>query len=197
MAVKKTRVVDKWKAKKWYNVLAPVNFDSKEIAEVVSSDEALLQNRLVKVSLMDVLGNTSPSAMFTSLYFRITDVKAQNANTKLIGHEIAPSFLKSIARRGRTLLHKVVDITTKDNESVRIKVIAVANGRISENTRRNLRAALEVEVNKGVEGMSFDEVMSEIFYGKLVAKVFNAVKNIASMKRIEVRKTERKETFNN
>ncbi|MEM4165852.1 MAG: hypothetical protein QW153_03000 [Candidatus Bilamarchaeaceae archaeon] len=197
MADKKKKVVDKWKTKRWYTILAPAAFEFKPIGEVVSSDESNLINRVVRVSLFE-LGLSNPSsqiAMFTNLSFRITSVSGSNVNTKLIGHEIAPSFIKTFARRGKSLIHQVVDIKTKDNESVRLKLIAVTQSKVSENTRRNIRNALVDDVKKAASDKTFDELMQDVVYGRFSARLFNRLKQITEMKRVEVRKSERAEEF--
>ena len=198
MAGKKgTKVVDKWKSKKWHTILAPQSFEYKQIGEVVSSDEANLINRVVKVSLFE-LGMTSATsqiAMFTNLFFRIIGVNGNNANTKLIGHEISPSFIKTFARRGKSLIHQVVKVKTKDGEGLSIKVIAVTGSKVSENTRRNIRNALVEEIKKNSTEKTFDELMQDIIYGRFSSKLFNRLKQITEMKRVEVRKTEREEAF--
>ncbi|MEM3422231.1 MAG: hypothetical protein QXF35_00050 [Candidatus Bilamarchaeaceae archaeon] len=197
MADKKKKVVDKWKTKRWYTILAPAAFEFKPIGEVVSSDESNLINRVVRVSLFE-LGLSNPSsqiAMFTNLSFRITSVSDSNVNTKLIGHEIAPSFIKTFARRGKSLIHQVVDIKTKDNESVRLKLIAVTQSKVSENTRRNIRNALVDDVKKAASDKTFDELMQDVVYGRFSARLFNRLKQITEMKRVEVRKSERAEEF--
>ncbi|MDO8553534.1 MAG: hypothetical protein Q7S22_01900 [Candidatus Micrarchaeota archaeon] len=195
MVMKKGKVVDKWKLKKWYTVQAPQMFDNKEICEIVASDDKLLVNRLIKVSLMELLGSSSQTAMFTTLFFRVIDVKGNVANTKFISHQVAPSFIRTFARRGKTLLHCVIDAPTKDNESVRLKFIIVTAGKISENTKRSLRNALVEEVKKFSPEFNYDALMQEILYGRLVSKLFNRLKQITALRRIEIRKSERKETF--
>jgi len=193
---KKTKVVDKWKSKKWYNVLAPSLFESKEIGELVSSDEKNIQDRIIKRSLVELgLNPTSQIAMFTNLKFRITDIKGNTANTKLIGHEIAPSYIKTFARRGKSLIHDAVDVKTTDGETVRVKVIAVTGAKVSENTRKNLRHALVEEVKKNGEEQKFDDLMQDLVYGRFSSKIFNRLKQITKMRRVEVRKSERKEEF--
>ncbi len=187
--------VDKWKMKKWYKVLAPNLFDGKEIGEVVSSDPANLINRVINASLFDLGAGTNQTAMFTSLSFRIVDVSGEEAKTKLIGHEISPSFIKTFARRGRTVLHHVIDEKTKDGERVRLKLIAVTGAKVSENTRRNLRSLLSEETTKYVQERSFDELMTDVVQGKLSTHLFNALSKITKMRRVEVRKSEREEVF--
>ncbi|MBS3068144.1 hypothetical protein J4450_05550 [Candidatus Micrarchaeota archaeon] len=193
MAIKK--IVDKWKLKKWYTVLAPPMFDNKEICEVVAAEDQLLTNRIVRISLMELMSTSSQTSMFTFLRFRISGVAGNTAQTTLIGHEVSPSYIKTFARRGKTILHMIVDIKTKDDVGVRIKVVGVATGKISETTKRNLRNTIVEEIKKAGPTFKYDELMQEILYGRLVSKIFNHLKQITSMKRFEIRKTEKQEQF--
>ncbi|MFH1222064.1 MAG: hypothetical protein V1492_03190 [Candidatus Micrarchaeota archaeon] len=197
MAGKKgTKVVDKWKSKKWYIALAPTSLESKELGEVVSSEEDNLKDRIIKRSLMELgMNQNSQMAMFTNMLFRVTEVKGNNAHTKLIGHEIAPSYIKTFARRDKSLIHEVIDVKTKDSENVRLKVIAVTGARVSENTRRNIRKALVEEVKKNGEALTFDELFQDLLYGRFSSKLFTRLKQITQMRRVEVRKSERQEIF--
>lgn len=195
MASKKTKVVDKWKSKKWYSVVAPPMFDGKEIAEVVASDDKYLQNRIIRKSLMELGTSGSQLAMFTNLRFRLTEVSGSTAHTKLIGHDIASSYIKTFARRGKSLIHQIVDGKTKDGEDLRLKIIAVTGQRVSENTKRNIRQALVEEALKGVAEGNFDDVMQDLLFGKFSSKIFTRLKQITRMRRVEVWKSERKELF--
>lgn len=171
-------------------------FESKELCEVVAADEKKLIDRIVRSSLMDLgMGGASQMAMFTSLRFRIKDVNGSDANTILLGHEIAPSFIKTFARRGKSLIHQVVDEKTKDNEGLRLKIIAVTGSRVSENTKRNLRSILVEESKKAIAEKSFDDVIQDVIYGRFSSKIFTRLKTITKMRRVEVRKSERGEVF--
>jgi small subunit ribosomal protein S3Ae len=192
---KKGKVVDKWKAKTWFQVLAPAVFENKEIAEIVANEDKTLVGRVVKVSLMDAAGTGSQNAMFTMLKFRVTDVKGHNANTKLIGYEIMPTYLKTLVRRNKSLIHASVPVKTKEDQTVYVKVIAVTGSKVSQNTKKNLRNSLVDEVKKGTDGMGYDQLMQEVIYGRLTAKLFGRLKTITPMKRVEVRKCELTEQF--
>lgn len=193
---KKTKVVDKWKSKKWYTVKAPEMFEGKEICEIISSDEKNLTNRVIKRSLADLrLGTASQLSMFTNLKFRIKDIKGTTANTALIGHEISPAYMKTFARRGKSLIHEVIDVKPKDSGEVRVKIIAVTDSRVSENTRRNIRSAIVEETKKKGGELKFEDLVQELIYGKFSSKIFNRLKQITKMKRVEVRKSEVKEVF--
>jgi small subunit ribosomal protein S3Ae len=197
MAGKKVKAVDKWKLKKWFSVKAPSMFEGKEICEVVASDEKRLLNRIVRTSLLElgVSGAGSQMAMFTTLRFRIKDITGNDANTTIIGHEISPSFIKTFARRGKSLIHQVVDEKTKDNEDLRLKLVAVTGARVSRNTRRNLRNALVEECKKAITEKTFDEAIQDVIYGRVSSRLFGRLKQITKMRRVEVRKSQRGEVF--
>jgi len=196
MAAKKTKIMDKWKQKKWFTVVTPAVFEGRQLCEVVAVEEDQLVNRIIKSSLADIgISGMSQVAMFTALRFRITEVKGNTAYTKLIGHEVAPSYIKTFARRGRSLIHQVIDTKTKDGVEVRLKVIAVTGATVSQNTRRNLRNLIIQEVLAGAATYNFDELVHEILYARFVSRLFNSLKAITRMRRVEIRKSEVKEIF--
>lgn len=192
---KKAKVVDKWKSKQWYTVLAPQAFDTKEIAEIVSSDEENLKNRVLSLSLAEVTGQPSQSAIFTSLKFRIGEVKGKSAYTRLIGHEISPSYIRTLSRRNRSIINVIYDIRAKDDQTVRVKILAITGSEVSQNTKKNIFHAVMEELRKVGAEHSTDQLMQEIIFGKFASKLFNRLKQITSMRRVEVRKSELKEAF--
>jgi small subunit ribosomal protein S3Ae len=177
-------------------VKAPSMFEGKEICEVVASDDKKLINRIVRTSLLDLgIAGASQMAMFTTLRFRIKDINGNDAQTAIIGHEIAASFIKTFARRGKSLIHQVVDEKTKDNEDLRLKIVAVTGAQVSRNTRRNLRNALVEETKKAIAEKTFDEAIQDVIYGRVSSRLFGRLKQITKMRRVEVRKSERGEVF--
>ncbi|MEM2948289.1 MAG: hypothetical protein QXG02_02060, partial [Candidatus Anstonellales archaeon] len=159
------KVVDKWKTKQWYNVVAPEVFEGRVVAEVISSEPEHLVNRIVPVNLMDITGKMSQQNIYTTLKFRITEVKGNNAYTKIIGHELAPSYLRTLARKNRSIIHHVIPVETKDGKKVKVKIVAVTFSKVSANTKKNLRNALVKAVLENGKSMSYDELMKEIVYG--------------------------------
>ncbi len=193
--VKKAKVMDKWKSKQWYAVLAPQVFDGREIAEIASSDEENLKNRILSLTLAEVTGQPSQSSVFTTLKFRIEDVKGKNAHTRLIGHEISPSYIRTLSRRNRSIINVVHDVRTRDDNSVRVKILAITGSEVSQNTKKNLFHAIMEELEKVGNEHSTDQLMQEVVFGKLASKIFNRLKQITMMRRVEVRKSELKEVF--
>lgn len=189
------KVVDKWKTKQWYNVVAPEVFEGRVVAEIVASEPDHLLNRIVPVNLMDITGKMSQQNIYTSVKFRITEVKGNNAYTKIIGHELAPGYLRTLARKNRSIIHHVIPVETKDGRKMKVKIVGVTFSKVSANTKKNLRNALVSAVLENSKPMSYDELMKEIVYGNFANKLFSVANTINAMRRVEVRKTELEETF--
>ncbi|MBN2478286.1 hypothetical protein JXB01_03285 [Candidatus Micrarchaeota archaeon] len=192
---KKKKVVDKWKLKKWYEIVAPKLFEGRPIGETVAADDSLLMNRIIEVSLRDLGTSTSPEAAYTKVLFRISDVKGNHAYTNYIGHHIVPGYLKMLARRNRSVIDVVMDVKSKDGKEIRLKLVAVTGSKVSENTKRNIREAVRETVKAYTDETSLENIIIEGLQGKISGKVFNRLKEITYMKKVELKKSRLKEEF--
>ena len=193
--VKKTKVVDNWKLKSWYTIHAPDIFEGKEIGQLVAEDEANLKNRIIRTGLGELTGSFSQANAFTSVFFRVASVQGKTVKTKFVGHELMPSYIKTLLRRRRSIIYNVDDVKTKDGHAVRIKSVAVTAFRASEAVRHALRAAVSAEIKLAAADMDLNTLAQEMLFGKFAAKVFGKVKHITPLRRLEIRKSELTETF--
>ena len=81
------KVKDKWKAKNWYNVLAPESFDNVTVAETLADNSTKLIKRVTEVSLQDITNDFRKSHI--KLFFEINNIEGTNAHTQYIGHTLA------------------------------------------------------------------------------------------------------------
>jgi small subunit ribosomal protein S3Ae len=189
----KEKIVDTWKSKTWYTVLAPQMFENKEIAQIPATEDAHLINRIVKVSLAELTGDLSQS--YVNLHFRINEVKGKTAYTKLIGHEMSAGYLRTLVRRRRNVVNEVVDVESKDGVKLRVKISIFTARRVSSPVKTALRNATREEVKLRMKDMDFQQLSQEVIFGKFSATLFNRLKKLCPVKRIEVRKTEIFEKF--
>ncbi len=192
---KKSKIVDKWKLKNWYSLIAPEIFDSREMGQLVSSDEPNLVNRKIKIGLGDMMGSFSQSTAYTSVFFRVKEVKGKSAHTIFIGHELVPGYVRTLGRRRRSIINQVDDVITKDGVGLRIKTICVSGVKISESVRTDVRKGISGAVKAYAGQTDFPVLVQELVFGKFSAKIFNAVKKIGPIKRVDVRKSELAESF--
>ena len=189
----KVKAVDTWKKKQWYAVNAPDMFEGKKIADLVASEDKLLLNRIVRISLADITGDMSQA--YTLLNFRIIDVKGRTAYTSFIGHELSRSYLRTLVRRRRHVIGQITDITTKDRKKIRMKATIFTGIRVSTPTRRAIRNAVQEETIKLATNMNYPQVVQELIFGKFASRLYKYIHKIAPIRRVEIRKSELKEVF--
>lgn len=197
MAKKRTtkKTVDKWKLKVWYKVVAPEEYENKELGEVPASDPKILINKIIKSPLFLLGGRPGASSINTRIKFRIVDIKGTTAFTRLIGHEIDQSFIKTLARRRRSVIDQVVDVETKDGNKVRIKGIIITVNRISQRPKTTLRNMFKEHVKEVVKDMNTNELMQAILFGKFTDQIQQNLKKITPIRKVQINKTEIKNTI--
>ncbi|MCX8202194.1 MAG: 30S ribosomal protein S3ae [Candidatus Micrarchaeota archaeon] len=187
------KVVDTWKTKQWYEVVAPQIFDSKVVGEIISSDPKILKDRVVKVGLDELTGDFSQA--YTNVKLRIVDVKGKTATTKFIGSEQLPSYIRTFIRRRKTLIDDVIDVKTMDGQQLRIKPIVFTGGKIARDAEAKIRTTLRALLAEKASKTNSDDLLREILFKKYAQSLIPAIKKIAPIKRIEIRKIELKEVF--
>ncbi|MFH1306503.1 MAG: hypothetical protein ABIH83_02490 [Candidatus Micrarchaeota archaeon] len=192
---KKARVVDKWKLKSWYTIKAPEIFEGKEIGQIVAMEEETLKNRIIRSGLGELTGSFSSANAFTSVLMRVNGVTGKTVTTKFIGHELSPSYIKTLLRRRRSIIYNIEDVKTTDGHTMRIKSVAVTAFRVSEAVRKDLRKAISQSIQSFGSELTLNTLSQEVLFGKFSAKLFGKVKNITPMRRLEIRKSQLKETF--
>lgn len=168
-------------------------FESKEVGQIPATEDAHLINRIVKVSLADLTGDMTQS--YVNLHFRVSEVKGKTAYTKLIGHDITTGYLRTLVRRRRNVINQVADVETKDGVKMRIKLAIFTARRVSSPVKTALRNSTKEGVIAKSREMDFQQLSQEIIFGKFAATVFNRLKKLCPVKRIEVTKTEIFEKF--
>ena len=118
--------VDKWKSKKWFEVIAPALFNEKKIGDTFAADYRMILGRAVEISLSDLTGD--PKMQRIKLLFKISDVKGERALTNYLGHKITQDYERSLARRRNSKFYSNQTAETKDGRKIAVKSIVVASG---------------------------------------------------------------------
>jgi len=191
MAVKK--MVDAWKAKSWYAVVAPKFLNEAEVAVVPAIDESRLVNRVIEIPLRDLTKDVSH--LYTNIRLRVFQVSGKTAFTKFIGHETAREFIQTMVRRGREKLDVVFPAISRDGIEFKIKAVVITEFRCSSRKKTAIRNALRDFLKEKAGAEDFGKFISEILYGKTAQETVNRLRKIAPIRRVEIRKTQLKEEF--
>ncbi|KYK24467.1 ribosomal protein S3AE [Thermoplasmatales archaeon SG8-52-4] len=182
------KVKDRWKAKSWYNVLAPPAFDSVTVADTLADSPDSLINRVTGVSLQDLTNDFRKSHI--TLFFKINKVEENNAYTQFVGHTLTSDYLRRMIRRRRSKIEGVYDVTTRDGAVCRVKPFATTDKRIQNSQRKVVRDAMKKTIDDSAKTHTLSEFVRDILDGKIGSDIYKNCKKLYPVKRIEINKTQ-------
>lgn len=189
MAGKKTtRVKDKWREKKWVTVLAPSAFNNVPIAYIPITGDQSAIGRVIEVTLFDIVKG-DPSQHQFKLYFQINKVEGETATCVFKRYEYAKEFLRSLVRRGSSLINFIAEFKTKDGYLFRIKIIALTNKKLNTSRKHALRLIARDIMQKTIPEMTIDQFIQATAFGKINSDIHAAIKKIIHVRHVGIEKT--------
>lgn len=174
--------ISAWKQKTAYKILAPENFDFKEIGSTLANNPKLLVGRNIDVSVMDFTGDRSKQQI--KLFFEITEVKENKAHTSFKRLETDTGYLRSKTRKGMTKIDYITDVQFQESKT-KIKIIVLAHERATASHKRDIKVA----VGKALEnhkGSRLGDFIPLVVAGKVGTEIYHAVKVICPINRVEI-----------
>jgi small subunit ribosomal protein S3Ae len=185
---KTARVKDKWREKKWVTVLAPSAFNNVPIAYIPITDDANAIGRVIEVTLFDIVKG-DPSQHQFKLYFQINKVDGETATTIFKRYEYAKEFLRSLVRRGSSLISFIGDYKTKDGNIFRIKIIALTQKKLNTSRKHALRLIAKDVMSKTIPEMTIEQFIQATAFGKINSDIMAAVKKIIHVRHVGIEKS--------
>jgi small subunit ribosomal protein S3Ae len=180
-------VKDKWKLKKWYEVLAPELFNNISLGTVPADDPDKLIGRVMETTLYDVTGDISQ--VHVKLYFQIIKVEGDKAYTWFKGHELARDYMRSLIRRKSSKIQGIFDITTKDGYVLRMTIVALTSYRCKSSQKRAIRRIMRDYITSRAPELTLAELVSETLSYKISNEIAERARKIYPIRRVEVYKT--------
>ncbi len=185
MAVTKT---EGWKAKQWYNLVAPEMFGKANIGETMADVPEKLIGRVIEITLGELTNDLSKQNI--KLLLKVDSVGGDSAYTKFTGHQLTQDYLRSLIKRSTSNIETNVSVLTKDGYTVRVKPSCYTIKRARANQVKAIRSIMNSVITSRAREMNMEQFVQEIVTGKLSASIYHDVKPIYPLRRVEVRKTE-------
>ena len=184
---RKVKVKDKWREKKWLTIEAPQSFGGTVLASIPTTDPEKALGRVLEITLFDLL-KQDPQQYTIKLFFQVTKVEGDRALTILKSQEYSRDYLRSLVRRGSSMVNMIRDYTTIDGFKVRVYVIAFTQFRINSSRKRAIREAAHNVVSEKASNMTYDQFSQEVVYGKMASDILNEARKVTPIRHIGVRK---------
>jgi small subunit ribosomal protein S3Ae len=188
LARRSQRKADSRKAKQWYKVVSPEMFGRVPFGETIANDPERIVGRIIETTLGDLTNNFSKQN--TKLKFRVDRVAGDSAYTKFLGHEMTTDYVRSLVKRRTSRIDSIVDVTTTDGYTVRIKPSCFTVKRARANQVKCIRDLSKSVVMERSKNLDLNQLIQDVVGGKVSLDIYKEAKVIYPLRRVEVRKTE-------
>jgi small subunit ribosomal protein S3Ae len=182
------KVKDKWREKRWVTVLSSPGFNRAAIAYVPITSPEMALGRVIETTLFDISKQDPQQNMLIKLHFQITGIEGTTATTILKGHEYSREYLRSLVRRGASMVNFIRDYRTKDNAVVRVYVVAFTIGRINSSRKHEIRLACDQILRERTQSMFYEQFAQEAVKQNVARELYDNCKEIAKIRHLGVRK---------
>src|SRR3989344_1572569 len=172
----KKKTVDKWKKKTWYTIVAPQEFEAKEIGETIVEKAENLMGRIISVSGRDLANQ--PKKQHIHIRFKVINIVGNKAHTDAIGHMIKDNYMKRVVRRKSSKIMIVKDYPSSDGIKFKIKTIIVTEKKASGNQKAGLMKKTDEMMKDIISKISSRKIVDELVFGTIPNKIYPQLKKI-------------------
>jgi small subunit ribosomal protein S3Ae len=198
------RVRDKWRDKQWVIVNKPSGFEPQvPINFIPVTDATQSKGRTIENTLHDMMKGNPDQSMDQhqiKVFIQIDNITDGVATTIFKGHEYAKEFLRSLIRRGSSMITFIDDYTTIDGHTFRVAMIAFTHRRVNSSKKHEIRLIGQKILSERIPQMTVDQFIQEITgstgedipretNSKLGANVLDEAKKITAIRHIGIKKT--------
>jgi small subunit ribosomal protein S3Ae len=173
--------------KRWYDVLAPEQFDREKLGETPADEPDKALGRTIETTLGDLRSDASENN--TKLKFKITEVASDTAYTEFIKHELTRDYLRSLTRRGSSKIEAYITVLTTDDYRIQIQPVALTTKSADESQEKAIRRTMIDLVEENARERTFEDLIDTIVEGRLSSAIYNEAKTIYPLRRVEIQKT--------
>ena len=185
---KRGRVRDKWKDKKWIIVNAPVAFGGNPINYLPVTDVDASNGRIIENTLYDVY-KQDPTQHQIKVFLQLDKVTTASSSTKFVGHEYAKEYLRSLIRRGSSMISFIKNYTTIDGHTFRLSIITLSQRRFNTSSKHEVRLLIDKFLTEKVSQLTVDQFIQEITIGSLSKDLLAEAKKVGFIRHIGFKKS--------
>jgi len=198
------RVRDKWRDKQWVIVNKPSGFEPQMAVNFIPvTDATQSKGRTIENTLHDMMKGNPDQSMDQhqiKIFIQIDKITDGVATTVFKGHEYAKEFLRSLIRRGSSMITFTDDYTTLDGHTFRVAMVAFTHRRVNSSKKHEIRLIGQKILSERIPQMTVDQFIQEITgskgegipretSSKLGANIFDDAKKITAIRHLGIRKT--------
>ena len=188
-----SRVRDKWRDKQWLILDSPSSFGDfggRHMNYLPITDSNTAVGRVVENTLFDIK-KQDPAEHKTKVFVEIEKVNGGVASTIFKGHEYGKEFLRSLVRRGSSMITHIHNYTTKDGNEFRVEIVAFSQRRINSSKKHELRRVIHQLLSEKIPQWDLEAFIRQITddNSEFNREILERGKRISSLRHIGIKKT--------
>jgi small subunit ribosomal protein S3Ae len=164
------RVRDKWRDKQWVIVNKPSGFEPQMAINFIPvTDPVQIKGRTIENTLHDMMKGNPDQSMDQhqiKVFIQIDRITDGAATTIFKGHEYAKEFIRSLIRRGSSMVTFTHDYTTIDGHTFRVAMVAFTHRRVNSSKKHEIRLIGQQILAERIPQMTVDQFIQEIMGNK-------------------------------
>src|SRR4030095_1319671 len=187
------RVRDKWRDKQWLILDSPNSFGDfggHHINYLPITDANAAIGRVIENTLFDIK-KQDPADHKTKVFVEIEKVNEGVASTIFKGHEYGKEFLRSLVRRGSSMITHIYNYTTKDGHEFRVEIIAFTPRRINTSKKHELRKVIQQLLSERIPQWDLNTFIKQVTNdnSEFNREIQEKGKKISTLRHIGIKKT--------
>ena len=187
------RVRDKWRDKQWLFIDSPNSFGDfggHHINYLPITDPKTAIGRVVENTLFDIK-KQDPADHKTKVFLEIEKINEGVARTIFKGHEYGKEFLRSLVRRGSSMITHIHNYTTNDGYEFRVEIIAFSQRRINSSKKHELRRVIHQLLSEKIPQWDLNTFIKQVTddNSEFNREILEKGRKIALLRHIGIKKT--------
>jgi len=187
------RVRDKWRDKQWLILDSPNSFGDfggHHINYLPITDSNTAIGRVIENTLFDIK-KQDPVDHKTKVFVEIEKVNDGVASTIFKGHEYGKEFLRSLVRRGSSMITHIHNYTTNDGYEFRVEIIAFSQRRINTSKKHELRKVIHQLLSEKIPQWDLITFIKQVTddNSEFNREILEKGKRISTLRHIGIKKT--------
>ena len=187
------RVRDKWRDKQWLILDSPSSFGDfggHHINYLPITDANTAVGRVVENTLYDIK-KQDQSDHKTKVFVEIEKVSEGMATTIFKGHEYGKEFLRSLVRRGSSMITHIHNYNTNDGHEFRVEVVTFSQRRINSSKKHELRRVIHELLSEKIPQWDLNNFIQQVTddSSEIHRELHEKARKIASLRHIGIKKT--------
>jgi len=148
-----------------------------------------LVGKNININLMTLMRH--PRRQNINVKLKVKSVSEKNALTELFSYELSSSYVKRMARKGKSKIDDSFVVESKDKVRMRVKPLVIARNKVQRSVSSAVKRELREILKKEIEEKTFTEFILAVIDSRLQKEIKKKLSKVYPIGMLELRTIKR------